>query len=374
MQIPNLPRTQKTLLEIMKVHNKEVPMANLLAFLFNPKEAHNLGTLFIEALLETVCYELNKTRSENGQLYKNGYKLDATTLKVLPDTDSKYSLPNSFGSKIKVEKGEGRKRIDLFITNEAEKFAIVIEFKINHSLNNPLEIYKRSVEKKEFQEHQLFFVVLTPNKKEAGFNNKEIIQFKQVVLSDLIETIKSKLSYADFIDLNQNNIYFQYYLQFINTIENRKKNKEIRELISKHKLTVELLKEKTELNKKWKAELSKVDKEIEQKLTRLKRKLKQNNFLVNSGIKNGTNENFPRPQGIPFNKYIEVKQVQTTIKIRLTLKEWTIEKWQNIDGKNHKLTEGNSFDYTTSTDEILKEVKAFVSATSISNPINLIPV
>jgi hypothetical protein len=222
METPNLPRTQKTLLEIMKVHNKEVPMANLLAFLFNPKEAHGLRTLFIEALLETVCYELNKTKSENELLYKNGYKLDSTTFKVLSEVDTKYSLPNSFGSKIRIEKSESRKRIDLFISNDVEKFTIVIEFKINHSLNNRLEIYRRSVEKQVFADHQLFFVVLTPNKKETGFNSREISQFKQVVLSDFIETIKSKLPYSEFIELNRNNIYFQYFLQFINTIENRK--------------------------------------------------------------------------------------------------------------------------------------------------------
>src|SRR5690606_26037447 len=134
-----------------------------------------------------------------------------------------------------------------------------------------------------------------------GFNSSEITQFKQVILSDFIKTIKSKLPYSDFIELNRDNIYFQYYLQFINTIENRKKNKEIREIIIKHKLSPELLNEETELNKKWKAELKKVDNEISQKLARLKRKLKQNK--VHSSLKDST---YADQSIIPFNRYLKI--------------------------------------------------------------------
>jgi hypothetical protein len=352
MKLPNIPRTEKIILEILKVHQREVPMANLLAFLFNPKEKHKLGSLFIDSLLETDCYELDKNKPKNGQLNKYGYVLDGDTFKVSTQMNDKYSLANSSESKIKVEKSESRKRIDLFITNDKEKFAIIIEFKINHHLNNPLEIYRKSVEKEKYKDYQLFFVVLTPNKKDAGSMNIKIDQFKQIVLSDFIQTIKAKLSYVDFIELNKTNPYFQYFLQFINTIENRKKNHEIRELVLKYKLTPEVLHKDDDLYEKWNAELDKINKEIFQKLTRLKRKLKQNNYPVYPLIKSGKNTEFPA--GIPFNNYVMMDISDFTFKIRLTLTGWAIEKWQKLSGEK---TDEANFDFTTSTDKILQEVK-----------------
>ena len=57
---------------------------------------------------------------------------------------------------------ESNKRIDILI--ETNLFVIAIEFKINHELNNPLQVYKDFVEK-EFSSKKRIYTVLTPDRK-----------------------------------------------------------------------------------------------------------------------------------------------------------------------------------------------------------------
>ena len=44
---------QKTLMEILKVHQREVIFGNFIAFLLNPKASHQLGDLFLQAFFQT---------------------------------------------------------------------------------------------------------------------------------------------------------------------------------------------------------------------------------------------------------------------------------------------------------------------------------
>jgi hypothetical protein len=46
---PQIPKFKKTYLEILKVSRREVPIANLLAYFFDPNESHGLGELYIKA-------------------------------------------------------------------------------------------------------------------------------------------------------------------------------------------------------------------------------------------------------------------------------------------------------------------------------------
>ena len=64
-KITSKPVTPKTFSEIMKTHNTEVPMANLLEFFFKPNEKHNLGDLFIKSLLNTPCLELKNNKKKH---------------------------------------------------------------------------------------------------------------------------------------------------------------------------------------------------------------------------------------------------------------------------------------------------------------------
>src|SRR5665811_589530 len=75
-RLKKLPEPKKTYLEILKVHQKEVPLANLLAFFFRPKEKHNLSDLFIKTLLNSDCTSLRKEDSSNNvpeKVFFNSY-------------------------------------------------------------------------------------------------------------------------------------------------------------------------------------------------------------------------------------------------------------------------------------------------------------
>lgn len=215
--LKKLPETQKTYLEILEVHDKEVPIANLLAFFFRNKEIHGLGDLFIKALLKTKFYELDVKKYPNSK---------GSLISQVNTEENQQLILNSISNvsiktEVKTSKdNDENKRIDILI--DTEKFVICIEFKINHKLNNPLETYQSHIIKTyKDSDKQLFYIVLTPSKKEADVSNtKSYLEknkiFKQVILSHFIKNIQDELP-SDFKDSGS----FKYYNDFIQTIQNR---------------------------------------------------------------------------------------------------------------------------------------------------------
>lgn len=188
---------KKTFMEILKVHNKEVPFANLLAFFFRPKETHELGTLFIDSLLELI----------NNKEY--------STLEEI-DYDRKSKI------EVHVEKKTSNgTRIDLLIVTNT--FVICIEFKIDHDLDNPLNDYKTYIEEhSKYSQLKKLYIVLTPYKK-AAIKLAEIYlksnsDFNQFILSDFVAVVKEKRAKYE----NKENDSFKYFEDFIQTVENRK--------------------------------------------------------------------------------------------------------------------------------------------------------
>lgn len=195
---------QKTFMEILKVHNKEVPFANLLAFFFNPKEEHNLETLFIDALLESNFTHKGVNANNETCIGKIVYNKNEVKVKTEVLTHNK-------------------KRIDILIISDV--FVFCIEFKINHDLNNPLEDYKQYIEK-EFPNKQYYYFILTPYVKEVIGSAKEYFEnnneFKQIILSHFIKNVNEKLQEL-YPTYESENMYYKYYFKdFIRTVENRK--------------------------------------------------------------------------------------------------------------------------------------------------------
>jgi len=252
-------------MEILRVHNREVPFANLLAFFFNPKEKHELNTLFIDALLETRFTHLGK--NESVEISPRIPVYDANSIKVA----------------VEVTTSENN-RIDILITSNT--FTICIEFKINHDLNNPLDDYKKFVNDK-YSNQQHYFFVLTPYKKEAIGIAKEYFEsnneFKQIILSHFINKVKEKLQEL-YPNYESENIYFKYYFKdFIQTVENRKIHSKRHEVYTELKLAI---------NKKIKSK------------DFLSCELRKSEFLE-----------------------IKLQHSYLKIKIRITTSGWQIEKW-----------------------------------------------
>lgn len=212
---------KKTFMEILKIHNREVPFANILAFFFRPKENHNLKTLFIDALLETKCTNLGGNAVGEIDLEIPTYNVSSVEVKI----EQKTKLG---------------KRIDILIITNT--FVICIEFKINHDFNNPLSNYKEYVDD-NFEGKKKYYFILTPYKKDAIEEAKKYFEnhneFKQIILRHFINRVKEKIE-ENKIDLNEN-VTLNYFEDFIRTVENR-------EIRSKRNLFLENLKK--ELNQK----------------------------------------------------------------------------------------------------------------------------
>jgi len=226
----------KTFMEILKAHNREVQVANALAFFFRPREKHGLKTLFIDALLNTNCTELKTfiPKKESSLVKLNGSFCNK------PNENLEYNV-----DKVEViveDPTENKNRIDILINTDS--FTICIEFKINHDLDNPLKDYRDFIAGKTVGK-RIYFIVLTPYNKDPKGKAKEFLdknpEFKQVVLGHFFKKIDEILQLQKTNDFKSNQ-YYQYFQDFAQTIKNR----EIRS--KRHKALMDL-KERINNNK-----------------------------------------------------------------------------------------------------------------------------
>ena len=278
---------RKTFMEILKVNNREVPFANILAFFFRPKENHGLETLFLDALLETKFTNIGNNVNEERTQEITEY--DKNSVKVIVE-----------------QKTKNQNRIDLLIVTNT--FVICIEFKLNYDLNNPLEDYKEYIEK-NYDNKQKYYFILTPYKKEAIEKAKEYFiknnEFKQIVLRHFINRVKEKIEAKDskFVVNDE----YDYFLDFIQTVENR-------EIRSKRHLFLEKL--QYDLNKQ-----------------NIKSEYHKN-------IKGG---------------FLEIEKEKLKLKVRFTSLGIQIEKWNN--DKNEIIYEANK---KLERNELIKVIKTSI--------------
>lgn len=238
-EIKNLPPPRKTFMEILEVNRSEVHVANLLAYFFRSEESHELGDTFLKALFETNSYCFNKT----GQTDRDEKKLLEFGWNLNPDSPSfgkvkhAKSIQALLKSQVKVTTEEitertnqKQKRIDLVV--QTDECVVCIEFKINHELNNPLEIYQNQIKEMELEFQQsgkkprdLFFIALSPYKKAPNESVQKFIDngenvFREVILSHFVANIVKNIPANYFIE-NVNTPHSQYLVDFIQTINNR---------------------------------------------------------------------------------------------------------------------------------------------------------
>jgi len=209
-EIKNIDSYKRTYLEIIKAHEREVIIANLLAYFFRPNEDHGLGDVFIRALLGTKYYELDTLKNPANNNTKG--ELKALLGKSVRIEEFRHA-------KVKVEESgnEDKKRLDILISTKS--YAIGIEFKINHALNNPLKTYQDMISRR-YSKEKMILIVLTPYKKilEGEVDYDESTEFKQVILSHFIKNLKDLLANSQYsMEVNQ----WFYLRDFIQTIENR---------------------------------------------------------------------------------------------------------------------------------------------------------
>lgn len=237
-----LPAPKKTFMEIMKVHQSEVHIANLLAYFFRSEESHGLGSTFLAALFQTNSYRLKKsidTETESAPLFNYRYRLNpekATLVsfessELQPHFVSKLSRVHVTTEDLTVNATDKQKRIDLLLTTD--ECVVCIEFKINHDLNNPLQTYQDHIKeieldfwKKTQRQRDLFFIVLTPYRKSPSESVQRFIDtndnvFREMILSHFTKSLMRNIPENYFIE-NFSNTHSQYLVDFIQTINNRK--------------------------------------------------------------------------------------------------------------------------------------------------------
>ncbi|WP_034893714.1 PD-(D/E)XK nuclease family protein [Gillisia sp. Hel_I_29] len=119
LRLPELPRPpRKNLFQILGVQSKETLNSRILAYYFNPKEDHGLGLLFFNSLQELIAEKCNiEIENYSGEFFV--FTEDSTSR--IKEQELKY------------------KSIDISI--DGKDWSIIIENKLNHHLDNPLDVY-----------------------------------------------------------------------------------------------------------------------------------------------------------------------------------------------------------------------------------------
>jgi len=188
---------ESTFLEITHYPKRrfEEICSRILSFYFNPTKEHKLNDLFLNSLFEAL--NINNIIFRNDQI------------------------------RIVTEDNAEGKRIDLVIYSP--DFIVGIENKINASLYNPLDAYKRRLE--EYSIDKTIKIVLSLNKITKK-SEKELIKkndFVSITYFDFFEKIKMNI--GEYIS-TCNQKYLTHLFDFIQTIENMKTTNKIDKRIS----------------------------------------------------------------------------------------------------------------------------------------------
>ena len=295
-----LPKNIKepTYLELCKYPKRrfEEICSRLLQFYFDPNKEHGLSDLLISSLMD-------KIKNKNQNFVYNNINI--------------YSEKNAEG-----------KKIDLLITSK--DFALGIENKINAKLNNPLEIYKKTIE--DFNENA-FKVVLSLrkiiNKDEIEKINKN--NFINLTYADYFSQIKYKLGEY----FNKSNFkYLTYLNDFIQTLENMEDYMSLNEKLSNY--FFDNSKEIEELNELFKVYLNEIKEkqinrlnEIEEDIKSETKDKKWNVYNKEDGLCLFYKENYD----IGIEAYYENTRENACGKFNIYLTSWNIKDWKKYEDK-----------------------------------------
>lgn len=157
--IPKIKKKPKTFLGIAKQPHYENVMSNIYAFYFKVEEVHGMQDLFINSLLQVIN---SKPLGKQKQM---------TTL---TDFDIATEQPTKKGG-----------RIDLLLSNS--EYAVIIENKVYHYLNNNLDDYWDSVKVKDEKEENKIGVILSLNTltvKHPHFINITHLELMKIVMEN----------------------------------------------------------------------------------------------------------------------------------------------------------------------------------------------
>ena len=185
---PDAPKFERTFLGIAKQPHYENVISNIYAFFFNIKEEHDLGDLFIRSLIELIKEKPFKKNLES-------FFIDFNIITEYP-----------VGHNDEVD-DKKKGRIDILLENHDG--AIIIENKIYHYLNNPLNVYWDKINKPEKNKIGIVLSLTPLETKDDNFIN--------IAHKEFIERIKRNL---ENIKVKEENKYLFFLKDFCQNIIN----------------------------------------------------------------------------------------------------------------------------------------------------------
>lgn len=182
-QLPSRSQREENIFSVGARGHYENPVSDLLAFFIDPSAAHGMENRVLQALLNCI-------KQDPDQYIE---RIDASLIKP-PEREGVTN--NS-------------KRIDLLL--ESEKWVMLIENKIYHHLNNPLETYAQWANKK-FQGKEVILLVLS-------IEGAKPERWAGVSWKRFLDELKSVMSNSfSFGELNKWHVLFREYILHLETL------------------------------------------------------------------------------------------------------------------------------------------------------------
>lgn len=275
--LPELKQQHYSILEIAGFPHYENVISNLLAFYFDFEEMHGLQDLFIKALFSSLNLSKEYTRSENINVYK-----EVSTHK--------------------------NKRIDLVI--ELDEYAIAIENKVFHTLNNPLN------------EYEDYLKLTYPDKKHIGVilsihpvKLKTRSFFKSILYHEYCQSLSEQL--GTYLTVS-NNFHASFVTDFITTLNNLKKDSIMNNEV------IEYMSNNYEEFVKVQEIFTTYFKEVHQKMNTVEKVLNLKKYTKSKGRWKAKDK---LQNLIIYNLKDNLYSKNLHLKIRITPQGWTIELW-----------------------------------------------
>lgn len=200
IRLPKLPsKARKNMYDILGVQRKETINSRILAYFLDSNEEHRFDSLFFDCLKELI---------EEKKLDRN---LD------LENFSGNFRVITEDQTFLSEDENQKQKRIDISI--EGANWCIVIENKIDHKVNNPLETYWKHAEAK-FSSNVIGIILSIQKLHIKDCIVNDTIKYINITHKELITRVQKRL----IIGTRTNSTSLFYLKEYIKNIESHYKS------------------------------------------------------------------------------------------------------------------------------------------------------
>ena len=202
VRLPQLPpQRKKNIYDILGVQTKETINSRVLAYFLDATEEHKFNMLFFDALKELIEEKKHNGTPVDFDRFNGAFKV-ITEDKTIRATNEE----------------EKQKRIDISI--EGNDWCILIENKINHSIDNPLQAYWEHAQAK-FPDNVIGIILTIPKISRNECEVNDTIKYINITHKELIRRVQKNL----IIGTKTNDLNLFYLKEYIKNIESHYKQK-----------------------------------------------------------------------------------------------------------------------------------------------------